>query len=160
MAVGSMGFMSPEQLMGNAVASSDLYAVGCIAFLLLAGRPVFPLKNIPENARSHFSEAPAKLRTLRSDCTPALEGWVDRMLGKNPDTRPPSAEIALASLRALNGSRPEVMTHPSATNKTELVMAFVPTAPTEPARLHAAGSDTGEVTARVDERSKTLMDTD
>jgi eukaryotic-like serine/threonine-protein kinase len=166
MAVGSMGFMAPEQLLGNAVASSDLYAVGCIAFLLLAGRPVFPLKNIPENARSHFSEVPVKLRTLRPEVTPALEAWVARMLGKTPDTRPPTAEIALASLRGLAGRgerEEEVMTQPSANNKTELVMAFVPTTPTEPVPrpppMVGAG-ETGEVTARVDERSETLMDTD
>ena len=164
MAVGSMGFMSPEQLMGRAVASSDLYAVGCIAFLLLAGKPVFPLKNIPENARSHFTLPPPKLRTLRPEVTPALEAWVDRMLGKSPETRPPSAEIALASLRNLDNKRSEVPTISvvGPANKTEVVMAFVPPSSTEPAQrpkpLRAAGSDTGEVTARVDERSQTLLE--
>jgi serine/threonine-protein kinase len=164
MAVGSMGFMSPEQLMGHAVASSDLYAVGCIAFLMLSGRPVFPLKNIPENARSHFSEPPAKLRTLRPEVSPALEGWVDRMLGKSVDTRPPSAEIALASLRALDNKRAEVPTisHVGPGNKTEVVMAFVPPSGTEPEhqRPIPAGSDTGEVTAtgQLDERSSTLLE--
>ncbi|MDP2275228.1 MAG: serine/threonine-protein kinase [Archangium sp.] len=153
MAVGSMGFMPPEQLMGQAVAASDLYAVGCIAFLLLAGRPVFPLKNIPENARSHFSEIPAKLRTLRPEVSPGLETWVDRMLGKTPGQRPPSADIALASLRALDGR--DVTTQSG--NKTEQVMAFVPTAPTQKQHRSGAG-ETGEVTARVDERSKTIID--
>lgn len=155
MAVGSMGFMPPEQLMGQAVAASDLYAVGCIAFLMLAGRPVFPLKNIPQNARSHFSEMPAKLRTLRPDVSPGLEVWVDRMLGKSPDKRPPSAEIALASLRALDGRDASTQSG----NKTEQVMAYVPTAPTQKQHSPRSGAgETGEVTARVDERSKTLID--
>ena len=162
MAVGSMGFMSPEQLMGHAVASSDLYAVGCIAFLMLAGRPVFPLKNIPENARSHFSEPPAKLRTLRPEVTPALEGWADRMLGKSPDTRPPSAEIALASLRALDSKRGEAATvsHVGPGNKTEVVMAFVPPTGTEKEQRPVPDPGTGEVTAtgQIDERSQTLLE--
>ena len=157
MAVGSMGFMSPEQLLGNAVASSDLYAVGCIAFLMLAGRPVFPLKNIPENARSHFSDAPAKLRTVRPEVSPALERWVDRMLGKTPDARPPTAEIALASLRALDRSAVDTQT---ASNKTEVVAAFVPSGPTQPNAPQRGPGDTGEQTARStdDERSTTIID--
>lgn len=156
MAVGSMGFMSPEQLLGHAVASSDLYAVGCIAFLLLTGRPVFPLKNIPENARCHFSEPPPRLRSLRPELSPALEGWVDRLLGKHPDKRPPSAEIALASLRALDRRAPETQSN----HKTELVMAFVPPGPTLPNHAPQRGpGETGEVTARgEDERNSTLID--
>ena len=155
MAVGSMGFMSPEQLLGNAVASSDLYAVGCIAFFILSGRPVFPLKSIPENARSHFSEAPPKLRSLRPEVSAALEAWVDRMLGKHPDSRPPSAEIALASLRALGGTGEEPATH-----KTELVAAYVPAGPTQPNHAPQRGpGETGEQTARSeDERNTTLID--
>ena len=159
MAVGSMGFMAPEQLLGHAVASSDLYAVGCIAFLLLGGRPVFPLKNIPENARSHFSEAPAKLRTLRPEVSAGLEGWVDRMLGKKPDTRPPSAEIALASLRALRADQAGNTTEPSG-SKTDLVMAYVPAGPTQPEHRPQRGpGETGEQTVRSeDERSTTIID--
>lgn len=156
MAVGSMGFMSPEQLLGHAVASSDLYAVGCIAFLLLTGRPVFPLKSIPENARSHFSDAPPKLRSLRPEVSGALEAWVDRMLGKNPDQRPPSAEIALASLRALNRAAVETQS----SQKTEVVAAWVPGAPTQPHHSSQRGpGETGEQTARTDdERNTTLID--
>jgi len=110
MAVGSMGFMAPEQLMGQAVASSDLYAVGCIAFLLLAGRPVFPLKNIPDNTRSHFSEPPPKLRSARPELGVGLEAWVDRLLQKKPAERYPSAVAALAALRALDSPRTELVT--------------------------------------------------
>jgi serine/threonine protein kinase len=156
MAVGSMGFMAPEQLLGNAVASSDLYAVGCIAFLMLGGRPVFPLKNIPENARSHFSDTPAKLRTLRPEVSEALETWVERMLGKTPDTRPPSAEIALASLRALDRR----MVETGSGNKTEVVAAFVPSGPTQPHDVQRGPGDTGEQTARStdDERKTTIID--
>lgn len=41
MTVGSLGFMAPEHLAGKPVPQSDLYAVGCLAWLMLAGRPVF-----------------------------------------------------------------------------------------------------------------------
>ena len=151
MAVGSMGFMAPEQLLGHAVASSDLYAVGCIAFLLLAGKPVFPLRNIPENARSHFSEKPAKLRALRPELSEGLEVWVDRMLGKKPEQRFPTAALALGSLRALAGTEPT-----NSGMKTEMVMAFVPSQPTEP--NPQSGAKTSEEPARNEEGSTTLLD--
>lgn len=146
MAVGSMGFMAPEQLMGQAVASSDLYAVGCLAFLLLAGRPVFPLKNIPDNTRSHFSEPPPKLRSVRPELSADLEAWVDRLLEKSPAARPRSATSALAELRALDGS--------PADSRTELMAAYVPreasTRPTDSERSPAGQT--------ANEPGKTLID--
>lgn len=148
MAVGSMGFMAPEQLMGQAVASSDLYAVGCIAFLLLAGRPVFPLRNIPENARSHFSEKPAKLRSLRPELSEGLEVWLDRMLGKKPELRFATAAEALSVLRSLAVGEPT-----NSGKKTEMVMAYVPTQPTEP-----NNGKTGEEPSRTEDGSTTLLD--
>ncbi len=125
MAVGSMGFMAPEQLLGNAVASSDLYAVGCLAFLLFTGKPVFPLKNIPDNARAHMMEPPPKLRALRPDAPAALEVFVNELLAKKPEARPASAALALARLRSLRGPGPQTGTH-AQERRTELVAAFVP----------------------------------
>lgn len=151
MAVGSMGFMAPEQLLGQAIASSDLYAVGCIAFLMLAGRPVFPLKNIPENARSHFSEKPARLRAIRPDVSEGLEAWVDRLLAKKPEQRHKTAAEALASLRALVSAEPT-----GSGQKTEMVMAFVPSHPTEP--NPSSAERTGEEPSRNEDGSTTILD--
>ena len=145
MAVGSMGFMAPEQLMGQAVASSDLYAVGCIAFLLLAGKPVFPLKNIPDNTRSHFSEPPPKLRAVRPEIGVGLEAWVDRMLQKKPAERYSSAGAALAALRALDTP---------AGSRTELVTAFVPLE----ASARPTDSERGIAGETDEEPGKTLID--
>ncbi len=121
MAVGSMGFMAPEQLMGHAVPSSDLYAVGCLAFLMLSGKPVFPLRNIPDNARMHVMDKPPRLRSLRPEVPPALETWVEQLLAKTPELRPPSPDLALAALRGEDGG-----------SRTEVVAAFVPGVPTQP----------------------------
>jgi serine/threonine-protein kinase len=128
-AIGSAGFMAPEQLLGQAVASSDLYAVGCIAFLLLTGKPVFPLKNIPDNARAHFQEPPPKLRPLRAEITPQLEAWVLRLLSKKPVERHASALIALNDLRYIIGATQPGLGEgdDASSSRTEVVKAFVPT---------------------------------
>lgn len=133
-AIGSMGYMAPEQLMGQAVASSDLYAVGCIGFLLLTGKPVFPLKNVPDNARAHFSEPPPKLRPLRPEVSAPLEAWVLRLLEKQPARRHASALIALNDLRTLSGRMPSLFDEEedASSSRTEVVRAFVPSMrPTE-----------------------------
>jgi len=141
MAVGSVGFMAPEQLMGNASAASDLYAVGCLAFLLLSGKPVFPLKNIPDAAKKHMSEPAPQLRTVVKSISPDLELWVDRLLQKNPKDRPQSAARALADLKSadLEG------TLTNSRQRTELVPAFTP--PSGRARAVTAPSvKTGDAT--------------
>lgn len=141
MAVGSVGYMAPEQLQGQAVAASDLYAVGCLAFQLLAGRPVFPLKNIPEAARRHLSEPAPKLRTVRPEASELLEGWVAMLLEKDVAARPRTAEAALKALAAVRAELPPVgdpKTEPSlsrspalssfirSNKRTEVVPAFEP----------------------------------
>lgn len=135
MAVGSMGFMAPEQLLGNAGPSSDLYAVGCVAWLMLTGKPLFPLKNIPDNARAHLLEPAPKLRALRPELPVALEAWLAQLLEKKPEARHATADMALAALRLLD-------TRAAHTATTELVTAFVPSTsrgpvPTTPANERA-----------------------
>jgi len=125
MAVGSMGFMAPEQLLGTAVASSDLYAVGCVAFLLFTNKPVFPLKNIPDNARMHMLDAPPKLRSLRPEVSPEIETFIELLLKKKPEERPATATIALAKLRTITGQTGETLEHETE-SRTEVVPAFVP----------------------------------
>lgn len=99
--VGSLGFMGPEQLHGKPVTQSDLYAVGCVAWLLLTGKPVFPYTAMGELARNHMLTVPPPLRTARRDTPPALEAWVARLLEKDAARRPPNAFEALLSLRLL-----------------------------------------------------------
>jgi serine/threonine-protein kinase len=142
MAVGSVGFMAPEQLQGNASAASDLYAVGCLAFQLFAGRPVFPLKNIPDAARKHMVEPPPKLRDVRKDLSPELEGWVDHMLRKLPVDRPKSARSALEELRMVELD-PDMTT---SRQRTEMVPAFTP--PTGRMRAETALSSTSHPPVR------------
>ncbi len=138
MAVGSVGFMAPEQLQGHAVPASDLYAVGCLAFQLFAGRPVFPLKNIPDAARLHMTEPAPLLRWVKPGLAEDLETWVDKLLRKNPTERHRSAHAAMLDLRSLDLD-PE-LTH--SRQRTELVPAFTP--PNSRPQVSTAGSHARE----------------
>jgi serine/threonine-protein kinase len=99
MTVGSIGFMAPEHLGGKPVAQSDLYACGCLAWLMLTGKPVFPYGNPGALIQQHLSERPRPVGQFRKDVPPELEAFVAWMLEKRVDDRPLSAEVALTVLR-------------------------------------------------------------
>lgn len=99
MTVGSMGFMAPEHLAGRPVAQSDLYACGCLAWLMLTGKPVFPYGNPTLLVDQHFKVRPPPISTLRREVVPELESWVAWLLEKRVDDRPFSADVALSILR-------------------------------------------------------------
>ncbi len=96
---GTPAYMAPELFEGRADPRSDLYAVGCLAYAYLAGRPPFPSGPWDRTAEFHqLREPPAIITSL--DVSPDLTRWVFRLLSKRPDHRFYSAAEALAALEA------------------------------------------------------------
>ena len=87
--VGSLAYMSPEQLDGDALDSrSDIYALAAVMYHLIAGRPPFDATHQPALMHQiHHAEAPA-LSTLREGVSPALERHIHRALAKHRGERP------------------------------------------------------------------------
>ena len=111
-AIGTPYYMSPEQAAGDAAVDgrADLYALGCVIYEMLAGKPVFEGTTAQALARQHLLDTPRRLRTLRQDVPPAVEQVVERALAKTPGERWTSgAEIADAlesgDVPAFRGSR-------------------------------------------------------
>ncbi|MBL0215515.1 MAG: serine/threonine protein kinase [Myxococcales bacterium] len=98
--LGTPAYMAPEQCRGGVEidARADLYAVGCILFELLAGRPPFVAEGGGETMAMHIYEVPPKLSDHVRSIPPELEALVAKMLTKAPDDRTPSAAWALAAL--------------------------------------------------------------
>jgi hypothetical protein len=99
-AAGTPAYMAPEQALGKDVGPwTDLYAVGVIAYELLAGRPPFHDTDVPlALALRHVREPVPPLRSIVPDVDPKLAAWVERMLAKDPRARPESAAAAAAAL--------------------------------------------------------------
>jgi DNA-binding beta-propeller fold protein YncE len=99
-AAGTPAYMAPEQAMGKDVGPwTDLYAVGVIAYELLAGRPPFHDTDVPlALALRHVREPVPPLRSVAPEVDPRLAAWVERMLAKEPRGRPESATAAAAEL--------------------------------------------------------------
>jgi serine/threonine protein kinase len=79
-------------------ARADLYAVGCILFELLTGRPPFVADGQGEIMAMHIYEAPPRLSQYERSLPPELDALVAKLLTKSPDDRTPSAAWALAAL--------------------------------------------------------------
>jgi serine/threonine-protein kinase len=138
--------MAPEQAQAKKVdARTDLYALGIIAFEMLTGRVPFQAESPLAVAMSQVVDAPPKPRTLEPSIPTALEGLVLRLLAKNPDERPSSAEVVRTELKRIKndlaseattiGHVPEVRRPTPAREEAALVTRD--TEPT-PAQLPAA----------------------
>jgi hypothetical protein len=88
--VGTPGYMAPEQLHSlPATPQTDLYALGCLLYEMLAGGPVFAATSPAGLMRMHLEQAPPPLR--RRDVPPRLEALLWQLLEKNPARRPAGA---------------------------------------------------------------------
>ncbi|HXG45312.1 MAG TPA: protein kinase [Gemmatimonadales bacterium] len=100
-AVGTPAYMSPEQCLAQEVSgASDQYSLGVVAYELLAGQPAFRGDSAMAVMYAHLNDTPTPLLDLRPDCPPELAGAVMRMIEKNPASRWPSMDEAIAAVGA------------------------------------------------------------
>jgi len=102
--MGTPDFMAPEQAMGGEVdARADIYALGGVAFWLLAARPVFLAKSVLGQLTAQMSEQPLPLAEVcTSPVPPALAALVHSCLAKVPGDRPQTANEMLERLQAID----------------------------------------------------------
>ena len=88
-AVGTPTYMSPEQAGGNARLDgrSDIYALGCVAYEMLAGTPPFTGPTGQAILARHAVDPVPPLRTVRATVPPAVEAAIERALAKVPADR-------------------------------------------------------------------------
>lgn len=97
---GTPAYMAPEAAQGREVDHrADLYAVGCVAYRLLAGRDVFVRENVMQLIYAHLAETPEPLSSVAVEVPDELAAIVTRCLAKNPEERWASADALLAALR-------------------------------------------------------------
>lgn len=93
-AVGTFGYMAPEQVMGRSTPASDLYGLGATLAHLLLGLPP-----------SELPHQKLKLDIRAGGQIPeALASWIDGLIQPAPEDRYGSARAALEHLPALDGS--------------------------------------------------------
>ncbi len=135
--VGTLGYMSPEQAIGDNVdARSDVFSFGVILYEMLSGRLPFAGKTLSEVLHQlHFSEPPP-LEALRPDTPPALRALAARALEKKPESRFPNmTEVAIvlaggtaASAATVAISSPPAPIAPAGRSRRWLAIAALVTA--------------------------------
>ena len=105
MAVGTPQYMSPEQSGGETVdGRSDLYAVGCVLYEMLAGTPPFTGPNAMAIMARHMIDPVPRLTTVRPTVAPHVTEAIERALAKNPSDRFPSIADWRKAIRSAVGT--------------------------------------------------------
>lgn len=96
--IGTALYMSPEQASGKPIApSTDIYALGAVAYHCLTGGPPFTGNSPLEIAIKHLQDDP---RPLPADLPGSVRALVERAMEKDPEDRFPTAAALAAAARA------------------------------------------------------------
>ena len=100
MSLGTPTYMSPEQAMGEReiTARSDVYALGCVAYELLAGEPPFTGPTAQAIVARVMTERPRALRAQRATVPPHVEAAIQTALEKLPADRFPTVAAFATAL--------------------------------------------------------------
>jgi serine/threonine-protein kinase len=137
-AVGTPGYISPEQVRGDEIDHrSDLYSVGVILFELLTGRLPFTGDETMDVLLAHATEPPPTFASLGASSwvPPAIEAVVQSCLAKNPAERPGSArELAERYEAVLMGAVAETtdLAEEAPAEETQTALPTTPLPPFDP----------------------------
>jgi len=103
--LGTVGYMSPEQVRGKPVdARSDLFALGTILYEMLSGQRAFAKDSSADTMAAILKEEPPELSGEGTRIPPAVERVVRHCLEKNATERFQSARDLAFALESLAGS--------------------------------------------------------
>jgi serine/threonine protein kinase len=98
--LGTPRYAAPEQVAGRPVdGRTDGYALGCVLYECLTGRPPFPDGPGEAVLLAHLQSPPPRVTALRPDLPPAIDQVVAHALAKSPQDRFPSCRALVAAAR-------------------------------------------------------------
>ncbi|WP_165986800.1 serine/threonine-protein kinase, partial [Streptomyces sp. YIM 98790] len=100
--VGTPAYMAPEQIEGARFEKrTDLYALGCILYALVTGRPPFESDSLYTLMRQQMTRIPDAPSIVRPGVPNEWDALIMRLLAKQPEERPESAAEVLELLALL-----------------------------------------------------------
>ncbi|MBM6399595.1 serine/threonine-protein kinase [Phycicoccus sonneratiae] len=149
--MGTAEYLAPEQALGQRVdGRADLYALGCVLYALLAGRPPFSAATPVATVMQHTSDPAPDVRALRPDTPAWLASLVAALLAKDPADRPVGAAAVVESLTtrtapAVAGAAAATTVIPaSGADPTQRLSRTAPVPPVPPPPLDAGPTTRSE----------------
>jgi serine/threonine-protein kinase len=97
--VGTPTYMSPEHITGASVdGRTDLYALGCVLFEMLSGKPPYRGESMRSVLTQHIQAAIPTVASPHGALSPALVRLVRKLMAKDPRQRHASADQVIADL--------------------------------------------------------------
>jgi len=162
--MGTVGYMSPEQVRGKPVDHrSDVFALGCVLYEMVGGQRAFGRDSAPEVMTAILKEEPTKLSASGAVVPAPFERVMSRCLEKSPERRFQSASDLAFDLRAIvtDSDAPAVVSHTGAAAPRKrtlwvaaaslLIVAVVVTTWWMRSRSPTTGADTEVVAVHRDE---------
>ncbi|MDB4971114.1 MAG: hypothetical protein JWN44_6803 [Myxococcales bacterium] len=131
--IGTPTYMSPEQISGREIdPRSDVYALACLLYEMIAGRPPFSGSDDVQTLYRQLHEPAEPLSMNATDVPAQLDRVIQRALSKNPHDRYGSMQelaralnSAVEKRRGSGKSDGPGMTLPPMRRATGLALAFV-----------------------------------
>src|SRR2546423_5294107 len=106
MIMGSLSYMAPEQLFGDADPRTDTYALGAILFEMTTGQRPFVRDRTEALMFAIINTAPSRVVWHRHDAPDALDRIIGECLRKDANERPASAAVVAQALRGIRQGVP------------------------------------------------------
>ena len=101
---GTVDYVAPEQIRGEPVdGRADVYALGCLLFECLVGRPPFHASSEVATIYAHLEEEPPSASTERPELPKAIDPVLTKALAKTPSERHASCRELIGEARAALG---------------------------------------------------------
>jgi len=103
LALGTPAYMAPEQASANPTVDhrADIYAVGVLAYQMVAGRPPFDGATPQAVLAAHVVDTPEPIENFRASVPPALASLINRCLEKLPADRVQETSDLLHEIEAM-----------------------------------------------------------
>ena len=129
--LGTPAFMAPEQARGDVVDHRcDLFSLGCVMYRLVTGQLPFSGPTTFAVLSAIATHTPPPPIQLRGETPPRLSALVERLLAKQPEQRPISAQAVLDELAEIEKEVKQPQTPPSLLTPSAVPAAILPAAAT------------------------------
>lgn len=144
--LGTADYMSPEQADGRNVTNKcDQYSLGGVMYALLAGRPPFQAKTMPEMLQLQRFAEPEPVRLYAKETPDQLNRLVNQLLAKDPEDRFPNVMVLGRHMEAMEKALSRPLQSPADTGESK------PDAkPVDTASNHATAEVRDEATRALD----------